>query len=169
MIEQYSNPWFSVIKDGVFHYVIEPSSKNGAVVLVETHDSYIFVIIPRIAHGNEEQIEAPRGYGQDEQSSLETAMRELYEETGYLVGSSQLEKLGTVKPNSAILASEVDVYLAQVNEGQRVKGCDSEVNGIISVAKSDIRGMIARGEITDSFTLSAFALLWSKPSISVDS
>ncbi|MFS1504802.1 NUDIX hydrolase [Vibrio lentus] len=162
MIEQYSNPWFSVIKDGVFHYVVEPGSKNGAVVLVETSDSYIFVSIPRIAHGNENQIEAPRGYGKGEQSSLETATRELYEETGYQVEPLQLEKLGSVKPNSAILASEVDIYLARVKEGQRVKGCDHEVNGIMSVAKSDVRGMISRGEISDSFTLSAFALLWSR-------
>lgn len=169
MIEQYSNPWFRVVKEGVFHYVIEPDSENGAVVLVETSDSYIFVLIPRIAHGKENQIEAPRGYGKDQQSSLETSMRELFEETGYLVEPSQVEKLGSVKPNSAILASEVDIYLAQVREEQRVKGCDSEVNGIVNVAKSDIRRLISRGEITDGFTLSAFALLWSKYPLSIES
>ncbi|KOO09824.1 hypothetical protein AKJ18_37400, partial [Vibrio xuii] len=82
-MEQYKNPWFSVIKDGEFHYIKENGSDNGAVVLVECEENYVFVLIRRAAHSFSEQIEAPRGYGEVNESSYNTAIREVLEETGY--------------------------------------------------------------------------------------
>ncbi|WP_318417162.1 NUDIX hydrolase [Photobacterium leiognathi] len=162
MIEQYSNPWFSVIKDGKYHYVKEFGAYNGAVVLVESDIDYIFVKVGRAAHSFQEQIEAPRGYGEKNSTSKETAIRELYEETGYLISENQLLMLGKVKPNSAILSSEVDLYLAQVSESQKVKDHDSEVTSVVKIPKQKVKKLISEGVISDSFTLSAFALLWSR-------
>lgn len=162
MIEKYSNQWFCVVKEGDFHFIKEFGSENGAVVIVELDDSYVFVRVPRAAHGFSVEIEAPRGYGKNFESSCQTAIRELYEETGYLIKPSQLEKLGSIKPNSAILASQVDVFFAKVVGNQKVKSHDSEVQGVFEIPKAELKSMITNGVITDSFTLSAFALLWSR-------
>lgn len=162
MIEQYSNPWFSVIKDGKYHYIKEVGSDNGAVILVESDNDYIFVGVRRAAHGFKEQIEAPRGYGEIDESSFEVALRELYEETGCSIEKSQLEKLGVVKPNSAILASEVDVFYARVSDWQFISEHDCEVESVVKISKDEIKDSIRKGLITDAFTLSAFTLLWCK-------
>ncbi|MUJ26300.1 NUDIX hydrolase [Aliivibrio fischeri] len=162
MIEQYQNHWFSVIKDGDFHYIKENGSENGAVVLVESEENYIFILVRRAAHLFREQIEAPRGYGEFNESSYDTAIREVFEETGYTIERNQLEKLGAIKPNSAILASVVDVFYARISESQLTGIPDREVEGCIKIPKITIREKIRNGVISDSFTLSAFAFLWSK-------
>lgn len=162
MIEQYKNPWFSVIKDGNFHYIKENGSKNGAVVLIECEDNYIFVLVRRAAHLFYEQIEAPRGYGELGESSYDTAIREVFEETGYKISIENLEKLGTIKPNSAILASTIDVFYAHISENNLIGICEKEVEGLIKIPKMIIREKIKNGIISDSFTLSAFALLWCR-------
>lgn len=161
-MEQYKNPWFSVIKDGEFHYIKENGSDNGAVVLVECEENYIFVLVRRAAHSFSEQIEAPRGYGELNESSYNTAIREVLEETGYIIDINQLEKLGVIKPNSAILASMIDVFYARISECQLTGKPEREIEGLIKIPKTTIREKIRDGVISDSFTLSAFALLWSK-------
>ncbi len=162
MIEQYKNQWFSVIKDGKFHYIREFGSDNGAIVLIESDSGYVFVRVSRAAHSFKEQIEAPRGYGEVHESSIETAIRESFEEAGCSIKREQIEKIGTIKPNSAILASSVDVFYARIGDNQISDSQDTEVHGVVTIARDDIQYQIASGLVTDSFTLSAFALLWSK-------
>lgn len=162
MIEQYKNPWFSVVKEGKFHYIKEVGSDNGAVILIESDSGYVFVRIPRAAHSFKEQIEAPRGYGEEYESSIEAAIRESFEEAGCTIEKEQIEKIGTVKPNSAILASNVDIFYARIEDHQISDSQDNEVNGVVTITKADIKNRITKGLVTDAFTLSAFALLWSK-------
>lgn len=161
MTTQYSNPWFQVEKEGNQHYVVEKNAHNGAVVLVETPQSYLFVQLRRAAQGEKLLVEAPRGYGEVGETSLQAACRELYEETGYQVADDALTYLGKVMPNSAILASSVEVFLARVTPQQKVKDSDNEVEGLYSIQKSDLKRHIRAGKIQDGFTLSALALLWS--------
>lgn len=52
----------------------------------------------------------------DGETRLQCARRELAEETGYQVAATQLERLGRIRPNSAILASRVDLYLAHMDK-----------------------------------------------------
>ncbi len=161
-MEQYKNPWFSVVKDGKYHYIKEVGSDNGAVVLIESDSGYVFVRISRAAHFFKEQIEAPRGYGEAHESSIEAAIREAYEEVGCSIEIGQIEKIGTVKPNSAILASNVDIFYARVGNQQISEFQDNEISGVVTIAKADIQSQITKGLISDAFTLSAFALLWSR-------
>jgi ADP-ribose pyrophosphatase len=89
-------------------------------------------------------------------------MRELLEETGYRVSSDSIKKLGSVMPNSAILTSVIDVFLAYVIKEQSSPSL-SEVDGLIKVPVDKVSFMVSNGQITDSFTLSALALFWSSP------
>ena len=157
----YKNPWFKVTKDGQFHYVEENGSNNGAVIVVMEDESFVFVKVNRPAHSLD-LIEFPRGYANDDESSQECALRELLEETGYRIGSVSIEKLGVVKPNSAILASTVNVFLANVSKENKVAEHDSEVLEVIRIPINEIKPKILSGYITDGFSLSALALFWCK-------
>lgn len=157
----YENPWFKVTKDGCYHYVEESGSNNGAVIVVIEDESFVFVKVNRPAH-SEALIEFPRGYASDNESSQECALRELLEETGYLIGSASIEKLGVVKPNSAILVSSVNVFLARVSKAEQVQRHDSEVIEVIRIPICEIKNKILSGYITDGFSLSALALFWCK-------
>lgn len=158
----YKNEWFSVIKDGRWHYLIEKNSDNGAVILMlEDCENFIFVKNYRKAIGKT-VIELPRGYGEDNESSGDTAIREAYEETGYKIDKKKIVKLGTINPNSAILSSNIDIYFAHVSNNDKIKDLDSEVIGIVKIRKDDIINYINDGRLQDSFTLSAMSLYNAK-------
>lgn len=157
MSTQYENPWFKVVRDGRFHYVVENKADNGAAVLALVDGAeFLLLRVKRAAHADIQR-EIPRGYGEAGETSLACARRELAEETGYLVDESQLSLLGRLKPNSAILASTIDLYLAQVNSGDLTEQRDDEAVAVERVSLADMRSLLRVGEIQDSFTLAALA------------
>ncbi len=157
----YENPWFRVVKDEQYHYVQEDASKNGAVVLLKIADDWIFIESYRKAH-DAKLIEAPRGYGDKGESAEECALREVFEETGYQFQISDVVKLGVVRPNSAILASAVSAFLVEVTEAHQLKEPDDEVMSIVRIPESELPSIVASGDISDGFTLSALSLYWAK-------
>jgi len=161
VITQYENPWFQVVKDGKYHYLVENGSNNGAIVLVLLKDVFLFVRVNRLAHGMD-LVEAPRGYGDSGESSEACAIREVFEETGHQFELSDLECIGKVRPNSAILSSCISVYLIESDCSEAVKKPDEEVSGVIFIPEKDVFSEVSKGNITDGCTLSALALYWSR-------
>ncbi len=156
----YENSWFKIIQDGKYHYLHEDASANGAVILVEQEDNFILIKIRRPAHQCA-LIEAPRGYANPGETSFECAKRELLEETGFAVDDSLIKKIGKVKPNTAILTSTIDIFLASIKIDTQASDTDNEAEGLIYIAKSKIKDEIRKGNITDGFTLSALAYYWA--------
>jgi ADP-ribose pyrophosphatase len=154
----YKNNWFSVVKEDNWHYLIEKNSNNGAVILIlEDNKNFIFVKNYRKAI-DKIVIELPRGYGENNESSLDTALRESLEETGYKIHKKNITKLGSINPNSSILSSEINIYFANVSSKDKIKNSDSEVIDIVKINKNDIKQLILSGEIKDSFSLSAITI-----------
>ena len=158
---EYKNKWFQVIKEGKFHYLKEHGSNNGAIILLLINDRFVFVKVRRLAH-KIDSIEAPRGYGNDNESSELCAIRELYEETGYEFNVSDLKRLGVVRPNSAILSSSIPVFLIDSDYKERDLSVDSEIIELVYISKKEMCKYMVEGEITDGITLSALALYWAK-------
>jgi ADP-ribose pyrophosphatase len=158
---EYENPWFKVVKDGKFHFIKENCSDNGAVVLALIDEQFIFVEVERPAH-KLISLETPRGYGNLGENSESCAIRELYEETGFLLDSEGLERIGLVRPNTAILSSSIPVYLIESNQVSRRKLIDSEISNVVFIPRDDIHKEVASGKITDGITLSALSLYWAK-------
>lgn len=156
----YENPWFQVIKNKKFHYLQENGADNGAVILAIFKEQFVFVKVNRPAH-NASFIEAPRGYGNENETNTQCAARELLEETGYKISESELIELGKIRPNSAILSSTVSVYLADISECEKISEPDNEVIELVYISKNEIKEKIKSGLIADGFTLSALALFWS--------
>lgn len=160
MTIEYENPWFSVVKQGKYHFIKETGSDNGAVVLLEADNNFVFVKVFRRAQ-NAFLIEAPRGYGEKEETSRESAARELFEETGYKIESCQFKHIGTIQPNSAILSSTLPVYYAKIDKRIEVSAIDSEITEVVYIPTDQIMNSIMSGQITDGITLAALALYWA--------
>ena len=156
----YENPWFGVIQDGRFHYIKETGADNGAVVLARQGGDFLFVRVRRPAHGAP-FIEAPRGYGEPGESAARCAARELREETGFAVAPEALVALGWLRPNSAILASSVQAFFAEIPGDAEPAATDGETEGLVWIPEADLPRALADGRLGDGFTLAALALFWA--------
>lgn len=154
----YANPWFRVVQEGKYHYVDEPGGQNGAVILMrEERNHILFVRHYRVALGVL-SLELPRGYGEAGENSLQAAIREAYEETGYAIRPERIMQLGSVYPNSAILSTSVDLFCAEVDKSDRTGSTDGEVEELVRVPVAELRDLLRSGVLRDSFTLSALCL-----------
>ncbi|EGN76100.1 ADP-ribose pyrophosphatase [Idiomarina sp. A28L] len=157
----YENPWFQVEQDGQWHYVQEKNSDNGAMILCYVGDDLVLVEVPRAAHGAE-LLEAPRGYGEPGEKAVEAAARELFEETGYQ--ASELEFLGVVKPNTAILTTNVNVFRchlpANTQPIQHTSAASdfNEVSKVELASPKQLAHYIANGRLSCGITLAALML-----------
>lgn len=159
----YSNPWFRVDREDNYHFVVENNAHNGAAVLPLVNDSHCVLLrMRRRAHPEQELLEIPRGYGEPGETSRECAQRELLEETGLQVAPEQLEHLGRYKPNSAILTSTVDVYLARLDSDIALQQPDDEALGSILISLEQLQQMMLDGGIEDGFTLAALAFYFNR-------
>ena len=162
-ITEYENPWFRVTREGRYYFVEEPKAHNAAAVLIRsavpgpTHGKFILVEQVRPASGGR-CLEIVRGYGEAGEGSAICARREALEETGYELDRVSLRHLGSVRPNSAILATPIDLYYGEaIGRSGRL---DQEIDRCVVLDKTELESAVATGEILDGFTLSAY-LLWT--------
>ncbi|MEL0169475.1 MAG: NUDIX hydrolase [Pseudomonadaceae bacterium] len=159
----YENPWFKVVREDGFHWVEESGANNGAAVLaVVDARTVLLVRVKRPAQGEQIMLEIPRGYGESGESSLQCACRELHEETGYRATPEQLTRLGRYRPNSAILASCVDIYLAELTSNDLVGSPDGEVLAVEAIPLGDLPALLQDGKLDDGFTLAALAHYYTR-------
>ena len=157
----YKNPWFRVIREGRYHWVDQPRSVAGAVIFLQWRGRVAMVEQYRPAQG-ESLIEAPRGYAQPGETSVECAVREGFEETGLLARSEDVVHLGDVSPDSGILAARIGCFFARIDDDATREKEDDEVNYAVMMEWSQLYERIRQGQITDGFTLSGLMMLESK-------
>ena len=158
----YQNQWFSVLNDDNWYFIKEEHANNGAVILIlEDDKKFIFVQNYRRAIDTT-VIEVPRGYGEKGETSKEAAIRESYEETGYIIQEKNIEKIGSIHPNSAILDSEIDIYFAKVTKSEKVKQPDKEIIKLFEIDKDKILSYVSNGQIKDAFSISAINFYYAK-------
>jgi ADP-ribose pyrophosphatase len=156
----YRNHWFAIVESDGFHFMREHNASNGAVILAIVNDAIVLVEQYRPAIGKH-MIELPRGYGEAGELSIETAARELREETGYVADPRNLRQLGKVAPNGAVLDSEVDLYTVDLGDVEPANTVGDEVGRVMLASPTEVKKMITAGGITDSFTIAALSLyLW---------
>jgi ADP-ribose pyrophosphatase len=161
---EYKNEWFSVIRDENYYFIDEPKSMDSAAILLRWKNKIVLVEQYRPAI-RQSCIEIPRGYAEPGESSLDCAIREVYEETGFHLTSEMLTPLGYLNPNSAILTSSVSIYYGQVDAIQNKEPLSNEIDRCIYPTYEEFCSMIFSGAVTDGFTISAFALAILKTDI----
>ena len=141
---------------------------KGGIAILPVYDDGI-ILINQYRHPNRDwSWEIPRGFSEDIKPNLDDAIRELEEETGITPPPFNFHFLGVVMPDSGIIANKVDVYLAMVSDVSQLstdKKDDNECIAEVKLFSSDqIKKMVKKGEIQDSFTLSALTMYFASKS-----
>ncbi|QDU91375.1 ADP-ribose pyrophosphatase [Pirellulimonas nuda] len=121
--------------------VVLPVFEDGRVCLIRNH---------RIAVGRT-LIEAPAGTLEPGEPPIETAARELIEETGYRAG--RLEEAPPFFMSPGILSERMYCFFAyDLTEGQHAREASEQIENLI-VPFPEALAMAERGEIDDAKTL----------------
>lgn len=152
----FQTPFFSVIKRDRYYVITERSVINGAVIVAENENGEYMLVNHYRPAIQKRSIEFPRG-GRDSDEPLdETARRELLEETGF--SASEFVHLGNIHSNTSLIQSEMAIYHAK-SARKETEITDKEISSYFFVSKEILKEMVRDGEITDSHTLSAIAML----------
>lgn len=149
-------PFFSLLYRDSYYVIAERSLINAAVVVPETEDGRFMLIKHYRPAIKQYSIEFPRG-GRDKEEPLDqTAQRELLEETGHT--ASEFILLGKMHSNTSLIQSALEIYHAKGTH-KITETTDGEAESMLFVDKATLKAMVRNGEITDSHTLSAIAML----------
>ncbi len=138
-----------------------PTVQKGAVVVIPVYKNK-FIILNQFRHAiRENQLAFPRGYGDIDKcgNNIEAesnAIKEIKEELGAeVIGRPQ--KLGCVIADSGISANKVMVYMVNIDKYEEKAGYEG-IENILLKTEEELIESIKNGEITDGYTLSAYAL-----------
>jgi 8-oxo-dGTP pyrophosphatase MutT (NUDIX family) len=132
-----------------------------ANVLALTADGQV-LLVRQFRHGTREvSLELPGGVVEPGQSPLETARRELMEETGYEAG--ELEPLCALRPNPALFDNAIHTFLAKgaVPAG-RTNFDENEELDLLLVPEADLQAMILDGRIDHAMMVAAIGFYLAK-------
>jgi len=157
------NPWLKVFFDHLkfgdgreerYNRVVEVDGRPGVAILPLDGQAVGLVRQYRYPIG-QDVWEIPRGFGEGPDVKADAA-RELREETGYLVSPGEFFDLGSLHPNSGLLASTVALLAVDCAGRHRESSFDeSEIAAFQWVGPERLDAMIRGNEIRDAFTLSA--------------
>ncbi len=138
---------------GAREYIRHP----GAVAIVALFDDERVLLERQYRYPQRREfIEIPAGKLEPNEPHLETAKRELLEETGYT--AAEWTRLGVVHTAIAYTDEAIELYLARkLTRGER-RLDDGEFLELLTVPLDEAIGMIRDGAITDVKTVAA--LLW---------
>ena len=119
------------------------------------------IFVQQFRHGTRElTLEVPGGIVDPGETPKESALRELFEESGYRPQPDGAVELGWVHPNPALQENRCWSYLAQnvekVVAEDHIVGTSSEAIEVFTIPLSEVPGMISRAEITHALTIAAF-------------
>ncbi len=104
--------------------------------------------------------ELPAGTAEKGESNLQTAKRELIEETGYSAGKMTL--MGHIYPVPGYSTEKIAIYKAEKLKPVKYHAEQDEVIKILTVNRATVRQMFKKGQMTDAKTICAFAMCgWS--------
>lgn len=156
----YSNPWITVREDDVItpggspgiYGVIETRIAVGVVALTE--DNHIYLVGQYRYPVEEYSWEIPEGGSEIDEDPMETAKRELREETG--LDAERWEQLGgEVHLSNCFSAERGMLYVARgLREGVAQPDHTEELQ-VKKVSFAECLSMVDRGEIKDSLTIIA--------------
>lgn len=156
---EYASPFLAVHFDevrfpdgstGRYSRIVENEGRLGVAVLPLHEGRLGLVRVSRYPVGAL-LWEIPRGHGQSDDPRADAA-RELAEETG--CAADQLTPLGSVHPNSGVLATEVALFAASVEQPDGA-AAGAEVAEFRWWPVADVLAAVASEAITDAITLSA--------------
>lgn len=103
--------------------------------------------------------EFPRGMGKDGETPIQTAVREFTEETGILIDENQVRILQHMHADTGVLKDDIAVArISILGTEKSAAESDWELADPVWLTTSQVRNMIAMGELRDGITLAAFTI-----------
>lgn len=162
---------FAVIETSVVRRDGQPArlqyvSHGGSVAIVPLLDEErVCLIRSRRLTVDEALIEVPAGTRESNEDPLETARRELAEETGYRAG--RFELLTSFYPSPGISNERMWVFVAHdLADGPPAREANEEIENLV-VSWNEALSMVDRGQIHDAKTLLAI-LQWERRRAGLD-
>jgi len=154
----YENPWISVREEDVLKPNGTPgiygvvSFKNKAIGVVPVDSEGYTYLVGQFRYTlNAYSWEIPEGGGPEGETPLETAKRELAEETGFSANTWQ--DLGRIHTSNSVTDEEGFLFLATDLVAGESTPEDTEQLIIKKVSLKDAVAMVMSGEITDSLSI----------------
>ena len=157
----YSCPVYDVIEQteksftGITGKYMTLKAPSWVMVIPKTDDG--FILVRQYRHALEKITdEFPGGVCDENEEPLESAKRELLEETGYTAGKMTL--LGSLSPNPALFSNRVYIYLAEdlVKTGDQELDDDEFIN-CMTLKENELLKRYADGRLEHAFMGSAIA------------
>ncbi|MCI0332550.1 MAG: NUDIX hydrolase [Planctomycetes bacterium] len=150
---------FSVVE----HTVTRPDGQTASLQFIKhpgsvailplVDDDHVCLIHSRRLTVDKTLIEVPAGTREPDESPLETARRELTEETGYR--AARFDELAVFYPSPGITDERMWVFVAQgLTAGDHAREPNEEIENLV-VSWSEALSMIEQGEIQDGKTIVA--------------
>ncbi|WP_073120491.1 NUDIX domain-containing protein [Reichenbachiella agariperforans] len=156
--EVYNNPWITVEE----HQVLNPNGgegiygkvhfKNRAIAIVPIDDEGNTWLVGQYRYTLDEYSwEIPMGGGPLDEGVLDSAKRELKEETG--LTASDWQSISRIHTSNSVTDEEGFIFLARGLELGETAFDDTEDLAIKKVSLAEAVGMVMSGEITDSLSM----------------
>ena len=134
------------------------SGANGAVLVVPFLDAETFLLIREYCAGVQRyEIAFPKGRVEGEESILESANRELKEETGY--GANLLRLVKSVSVSPGYISHCTHIVLASDLYEQKLPGDEPEPIEVIPWKMSQVNALLQHEEFTEARSIAALYLV----------
>jgi ADP-ribose pyrophosphatase len=165
----YDSPWWRLYEDDTarsdgsqgIYIRVATSSGEGAIIVVPRTPSGKHLLIRTYRYPVKQELwEFPAGLVEPGENPVDTATRELEEETGLQASSATL--IGTQFPVSGLISDTFYTVLAEVpeaDESELTLQADEGITGAKFVTLDDLRHMVRNNEIRDGVTLGVVARL----------
>ena len=128
---------------GLYDRLLSESKGGSAILPIFSNGDYGLIIQFRHATRSWE-LELPRGNADPDESPLDTAKRELKEETGF--ESNNWTYLGTMNPDSGMLQWNVPIFVARnVEEKKAIQDENEAIAGMVRLSKSELNKALKDG------------------------
>lgn len=143
-------------KDFAYERLLPTVEKGAVVCLVEYNNKIVLERVFRHAI-RKEQLELPRGFGEQNISGPDNVIKECREELSATIDANSIKFLGSVVADSGCLAGSADVYFCKAQNVIEKFGYEG-IKSLEFISWDSISHFIANGGISDGFTLAALKL-----------
>lgn len=134
---------------------------NGCAALIRRSGTGEFGLLTVFRHGCRAlSLEIPRGFrDKADRTAQENVRREVSEELGVSPEDCLVSSLGAVRADAGLSAGLVQVFLVELDrDAAIIPEREEGIRAFQWYSQQDLRRAIRTGQITDGFTLSAYAL-----------